>query len=98
MAEGKDPVVVCIKQLQELLKLKSVSPLNLVELLIQLQSECSKDLARRVLAGKQGAYPVILDILDKFSNDDPTVIACLHTLIALMDGEYLVRAMMSCVV
>lgn len=87
MAEGKDPVVVYIKQLQELLKLKSASPLNFIDLLNQLRSECDKDLARRVLAGKQGAYSVVLDILDKFSNDEPTVVASLQTLIVLMDGE-----------
>lgn len=88
MAEGKDPVVVFVKQLQELLKLKSTSPLNFVDLLNQLRSECDKDLARRVLAAKQGAYSVVLDILDKLSNDEPTVVACLQTLIVLMDGEF----------
>lgn len=87
MAEGKDPVVVCINQLQELLELKSVSPLNVADRLKQLKEECSKDLAHKVLAGKQGAYSVVLDVLDKFSNDESTVILCLQTLTTCMDGE-----------
>ncbi|KAG8338138.1 Armadillo repeat-containing protein 6, variant 2 [Homalodisca vitripennis] len=86
MAEGKDPLVLCIKQLQDLLKLNSSSPLNVAGLLNQLREDCDKDLARRVLAGKEAAYPTVLDILDKFSTDDSTVILCLQTLTSLMNG------------
>uniref|UniRef100_A0A1B6K2F1 Armadillo repeat-containing protein 6 n=2 Tax=Homalodisca liturata TaxID=320908 RepID=A0A1B6K2F1_9HEMI len=86
MAQGKDPLVLCIKQLQDLLKLNSSSPLNVAGLLNQLREDCDKDLARRVLAGKEAAYPTVLDILDKFSTDDSTVILCLQTLTSLMNG------------
>lgn len=89
MAAGKDPVVVCIKQLEDLLNLKSLNPLGITDHLNQLKGECSKDLAHKVLAGKQGAYTVVLDILDRFSNDDPTVVLCLQTLTSCMDGKSL---------
>uniref|UniRef100_A0A1B6MQ43 Armadillo repeat-containing protein 6 n=1 Tax=Graphocephala atropunctata TaxID=36148 RepID=A0A1B6MQ43_9HEMI len=86
MAEGKDPLVMCVKQLQDVLKLSSSSPLNVAGLLAELKADCEKDLARRVLAGKEGAYPTLLDVLDKFSTDDSTVKLCLQTLASVMNG------------
>ncbi|XP_054278086.1 armadillo repeat-containing protein 6 homolog [Macrosteles quadrilineatus] len=86
MAEGKDPLIICLNQLKEVLRLKSATAAGLTNLLMQLRDDCAKDLARRVLAGKQGAYPVLLDALDKFSNDTPTMVLCLQALTSLMTG------------
>lgn len=88
MIDGKSPVEESITRLKELVKLKSASPLNMLSHLDVLKTECEKDLARKVLAGKNGAYTIILDVLDKFSNDEATVHKCLETITALMDGKF----------
>jgi hypothetical protein len=69
------------------LRLKSASAASVKDLLTQLRDECDKDLARRVLAGKQDAYPILLDTLDKFSSDQPTVVLSLQALTSLMNGQ-----------
>lgn len=87
MAQGKDPLLNCLKNLQDLFKQSADSGLILSQLEL-FRQECSKDLSHKVLAGKEGAYPLLLDILDKYSDDNGIVIATLECLNTLMDGMY----------
>lgn len=74
-------------------------PRNLItEFLIRinlfLQSECEKDLARRIRAGKEGAYDILIKLLearykmyqqDKSEKGAAFIVSVLNTLAALMD-------------
>ncbi|XP_028030623.1 armadillo repeat-containing protein 6 homolog [Bombyx mandarina] len=61
-----------------------------------LKTECTKDIARRVRAGKDGAYKVLIDLLQSkqevfaqelSDKDAKFIINVLNTLIALMDTQ-----------
>uniref|UniRef100_A0A1B6CSI6 LRRK2 ARM repeat domain-containing protein n=1 Tax=Clastoptera arizonana TaxID=38151 RepID=A0A1B6CSI6_9HEMI len=85
MAQGKDPLIICITSLQELYD--NTAELDLILPQLELfKNDCKKDLSRKILAAKEGAYPILLDILDKYSNDKEVVLSVLQSLNALMDG------------
>lgn len=86
MAEGNDPVVNCIRKLEGLVNMISLNPISLLPNLRTLKDECDKDISYRVLAGKEGAYSVLLDIVNKFSNDKEVSVLTLQTLASLMNG------------
>ena len=56
-------------------------------MLDQLKSELDKDIARRVYAGKQGAYKTLIDLMHKFKNDTSVMKAALKTMTSLMTGN-----------
>ncbi|XP_045488175.1 armadillo repeat-containing protein 6 homolog [Pieris rapae] len=73
-------------------KLREISNSNDEELLKELEvltNECKKDLAHRVRAGKDGAYSILLSILENsYSQDNQRLMTkVLFGLIALMDGQ-----------
>ncbi|CAF4942324.1 unnamed protein product [Pieris macdunnoughi] len=73
-------------------KLREISNGNEEELLKELEvltNECKKDLAHRVRAGKDGAYNILLSILESsYSQDNQRLMTkVLYGLIALMDGQ-----------
>ncbi|KOB72932.1 Armadillo repeat-containing protein [Operophtera brumata] len=62
----------------------------------EAQTECNKDIARRVRAGKDGAYKLLLDLLytkcgvlqqELMERDRKMIESVLYALVALMDGQ-----------
>ncbi|GBP91004.1 Armadillo repeat-containing protein 6 homolog [Eumeta japonica] len=56
----------------------------------EAQQECEKDIAHRVRAGKEGAYEVLLNILEHKNNvtsNNEMVLPVLNTLVTLMDSQ-----------
>lgn len=52
-----------------------------------IQTECKRGLTYQVLAGKDGTYKIILDVLEKTGVPDESILECLKTLIALMTKQ-----------
>lgn len=48
---------------------------------------CEKGVAQRVVAGKEGAYTAILNLMKIQEKDDDIEIECLNTMISLMTGQ-----------
>ncbi|CAH0715057.1 unnamed protein product, partial [Brenthis ino] len=84
-------ICISINNLKELCNSSKDKTLILKELEI-FKTECNKDIAHRVRAGKEGAYKVLIDLLDeniktyKQENND-IIIKVLNSLAALMDVQ-----------
>lgn len=71
--------------------------LNIVyEYQISFQKECNKDIAHRVRAGKDGAYIILIEMMEtkqksylqnENAKDGDFIVKILNTLIALMDSQ-----------
>lgn len=60
---------------------------DLVQVLDRLMSELDKDIARRVCAGKQGAYQTLINLMKKCIDNSTILNATLKTLRSLMTGN-----------
>ncbi|KAG7296672.1 hypothetical protein JYU34_020528 [Plutella xylostella] len=90
----KHLVAVTVDKLKELCVGETVEDELVLKQLEVLRAECEKDLARRIRAGKEGAYDILIKLLearykmyqkDKSENDAAFIVSVLNTLAALMD-------------
>ncbi|XP_068624138.1 armadillo repeat-containing protein 6 homolog [Battus philenor] len=85
-----------VKRLKELTNSMPRNYQLILEQLDILMVECNKDIAHRVRAGKDGAYTILIDLLDAkqeaYSQDENVkdeefILKILNTLISLMDSQ-----------
>ncbi|CAG9122325.1 unnamed protein product [Plutella xylostella] len=90
----KHLVAVTVDKLKEICVGETVEDELVMKQLEVLRSECEKDLARRIRAGKEGAYDILIKLLearykmyrqDKSEKDAAFIVSVLNTLAALMD-------------
>ncbi|KAI4466842.1 hypothetical protein MML48_2g00002134 [Holotrichia oblita] len=77
-------LVDAIRQLNELTSGESMDLQALITQLSIIRAECDKGLNYKVLAGREGAYNVIMTVLCNYDSDVNIVKECLSTLISLM--------------
>ncbi|KAI4466897.1 hypothetical protein MML48_2g00018927 [Holotrichia oblita] len=77
-------LVDAIRQLNELTSGESMDLQALITQLSIIRAECDKGLNYKVLAGREGAYSVIMTVLCNYDSDVNIVKECLSTLISLM--------------
>jgi armadillo repeat-containing protein 6 len=66
---------------------REINKTELTESLTGLKTECEIDIAHKVMAGKHGAYQLLLDLLEK-NQDEPSVCQLvLGSLTTLMTGQ-----------
>ncbi|ESO93248.1 hypothetical protein LOTGIDRAFT_189885 [Lottia gigantea] len=78
-------VVVAIEKITNCLEGKTTDGLK--DSLQKLKSECDTDLARRCLAGKNGAYPVLMKALDIYKEEPVWLTDILNTFCSLVNGQ-----------
>ncbi|XP_014209570.1 armadillo repeat-containing protein 6 homolog [Copidosoma floridanum] len=83
--DGANDITSCIKKLSECTKSKEHE--HAAPLLNKLRSELEKDIARRVFAGKNGAYSILLDVMTSCKDDPILLRLALKTITALMTGN-----------
>lgn len=81
------PVIASIKKLSACLQELPHDNHRIEKYLDILHEECYVDLARRCLAGTNGAYPVVYQTLDTFQGDIPMLISALKSLCSLTNGQ-----------
>lgn len=80
-----DDITSCIKKLSECAK--TAEHEHATPLLNKLKSEMDKDIARRVFAGKNGAYSTLLDVITSCKNEPLLLRTALKTITSLMTGN-----------
>lgn len=87
--EEDHAVVVTLRALGTLLEqpLEQVDAGEVLKLVSDLKSECDKDIAHKLQAGKHRAYDVLKDVLDKFAENHDVTHVTLTALTSLMTGQ-----------
>ncbi|KAL0810729.1 hypothetical protein ABMA28_010051 [Loxostege sticticalis] len=89
-------VTTIVSKLKELATQKQSDDEAILKELEALIAECNKDIARRVRAGKEGAYNILIDLLERRSKsyiekanvkDEKMIITAFNALIALMEMQ-----------
>ncbi|CAH0392058.1 unnamed protein product [Bemisia tabaci] len=83
LRKDEDPLLVALERIKDNIGTSSTDGLE--EAVENLKNECRKDIARKILAGKKGAYNLLLNVLTKFK-EDKIQVASLAALVALMTG------------
>ncbi|CAK1589505.1 unnamed protein product [Parnassius mnemosyne] len=92
----KHLVSLTVNKLKELCKRNKNDDKDILEQLDALRVECKKDIAHRVRAGKDGAYSILIDLLDEKlrsyiqkenKKDEDLIIKIFKTLASLMDSQ-----------
>ncbi|XP_060536348.1 armadillo repeat-containing protein 6 homolog [Cylas formicarius] len=78
-------ITQAIKQLQQFHKSRD-SPEDVITTLNVIKSECERGIQHKVLAGKAGAYGILLDTYSIFTEKNVRL-ACLRALVALMTKQ-----------
>lgn len=86
-AKNKHASVECIENLEQELVAESPDIGKFKENLAKLKAECDIDLAHRCLAGKNNAYPVLYNLMDKYQADADLLGCILATYCALCNGN-----------
>ncbi|KAH8401643.1 hypothetical protein KR009_006946 [Drosophila setifemur] len=88
---GKPVINETVDQIKEYIGQKAEDNTQLLEQLALLESECSKSLAHRVLAGKNGAHDALITLLEQtLSTDSPNdalIKKCLEAVISLTNKQ-----------
>lgn len=78
-------LVDAIAKLRNLVKSPATDSKEFIVQLTVIRTECEKGLNYQVLAGKEGAYDAIMNVISKFESGNPEILKeCLNTLISLM--------------
>ncbi|CAL1527713.1 unnamed protein product [Lymnaea stagnalis] len=86
--ETKDhPVVSSLKEISALLNNNPDQREGILDNLAIFQKECDGDLARRCLAGSNGAYAVLLKALHSYKDDSENLIHVLASFCSLVNGQ-----------
>ena len=80
-----DDLTSCIKNLSDCVK--SAEYDHAAPFLNKLKSELEKDIARRVFAGKNGAYTTLLDVITSCKHEPHLLRTALKTVTVLMTGN-----------
>jgi hypothetical protein len=81
------PVVSAVKKLSQALDNPSASSADTTTILKTIRNECEEDLARRCLAGSNGAYPVMYKALSHYKDDPEILNPALKSFCALVNGQ-----------
>ncbi|RUS76476.1 hypothetical protein EGW08_015760 [Elysia chlorotica] len=81
------PVIAAIKNISSSLENPEVSLTSLTDYLGAIQKECNIDLARRCLAGSNGAYPVLLKVMVSYQENTDMLKCVLSSFCALVNGQ-----------
>ncbi|CAH2986913.1 unnamed protein product [Chilo suppressalis] len=93
---GEHQVITIVNSLKELCGEENSNDKMVLEKLGSLQTECNKDIAHRVKAGKCGAYDILINLLEsrqkkyiEKTNDTnkEMIVSILKTLLSLMDVQ-----------
>lgn len=66
--------------------LKAIEDEIVMKSLLELEKECNIDLAHRILAEKNGAFPLVLRCLKHYQNTPALRHQCLKSMAALIQG------------
>lgn len=80
-------VSAALENLKKLQTQTNIEEKDIISELDSLKTECDKDLARRVRAGKEGAYQVLLDLMNRPNATTELLVKTLQTLTSLMDTQ-----------
>ncbi|CAG5030850.1 unnamed protein product [Parnassius apollo] len=92
----KHLISLTVNKLNELCKSDKHDDKDILEQLDVLRAECNKDIAHRVRAGKDGAYSILIDLLDEKlrsytqkenKEDEDFIVKIFKTLASLMDSQ-----------
>lgn len=87
-SEESHAVSAALKAFNTLINTTCVkSSVEYLEQLNIIKTECDKGMQYKVLAGKQGAYGILLDALTKLDTDSEVTKTCFKTLISLMSKQ-----------
>ncbi|KAJ8675648.1 hypothetical protein QAD02_011434 [Eretmocerus hayati] len=85
LQKNTDDITCCIKRLSECAK--TAEHEHATPLLNKLKAELDKDIARRVFAGKNGAYTTLLDVITSCKDEPLLLRTALKTMTSLMTGN-----------
>ncbi|KAJ9600724.1 hypothetical protein L9F63_026140 [Diploptera punctata] len=85
--ESKNKLKSSLDNLGKLIKTSSAKENEIITELKILKEEFNKSLAHKVFAGSNGAYSILVDILEMYSGNYDIALAALNTIIALMNGN-----------
>ncbi|XP_049786589.1 armadillo repeat-containing protein 6 homolog [Schistocerca cancellata] len=83
---SKKSLLHTISRLKGLLKTDTKLP-ELCQELSELKAECDKDLAHKILAGKNGAYDLLIKVLELYETNRDVTLVTLDAMISLMTGQ-----------
>ena len=83
--DSTEEITTLIKKLSEMSK--SSKHEHCAPLLNKFKSELDKDMARRVFAGKNGAYAVLINVINACKDEPLLLRAALKTINSLMTGN-----------
>lgn len=68
---------------------RNVNRQTIIDELKIVQCECDKDMSRRLLAGREGAYDAIIALMQAHTigQHRDVIIQCLETMVSLMSGQ-----------
>ncbi len=81
------PVIVALDSLTAALQSSSPDMSIIAADLAKIQAECDKDLAHRIQAGKNGAFPLLLKACRACECDNDMFLKCINTLCSLCNGQ-----------
>lgn len=85
--ESKSNLNSCLDHLGKLIKTSSNKENEILAELKILKEECNKSIAHKVYAGSKGAYSMLVDVLEMYSQDQDIALAALNAIVALMNGN-----------
>lgn len=86
--EVKDhPVIAALRKLSLDLDNSATTNSEILASLSVIQNECDTDLARRCLAGSNGAYPILYKALSHYKDEPETLKSVLASFCALVNGQ-----------
>ncbi|CAG9792334.1 unnamed protein product [Diatraea saccharalis] len=96
LGTGDHQVIMIINNLREICIHENHDDKLMLNELANLQVECNKDIAHRVKAGKEGAYDILINLLERRQkkyierpndNDKKVIVCILKTFVSLMDVQ-----------
>lgn len=81
------PVITAIKNLKLSLDSDVATVEEITDSVVLIRMECDVDLSRRCLAGNNEAFPVLIQTLEKYRNNNKMLQKTLRTLLALTNGQ-----------
>ncbi|XP_046434464.1 armadillo repeat-containing protein 6 homolog [Neodiprion fabricii] len=83
---NSETIEACLNAVIECFKSSNKDDTEIVATLQNLETELKKDMARRILAAKLGAYSTLIDIIEESKDNDTILVPALKTITSLMTG------------
>lgn len=83
---NSETIEACLNAMIECFKSSNKDDTEIVATLQNLETELNKDMARRILAAKHGAYSTLIDIIKESKDNDTILVPALKTITSLMTG------------